>query len=79
MPCGRRRAARRLPGRAFPAALRAWRGSRKNRLPACSPRTATVTARTDATMYKLARESFLTAVLGHAATQRQAEGIADAG
>jgi len=30
-------------------------------------------------MYKLARESFLTAVLGHAATQRQAEGIADAG
>jgi len=42
------------------------------------PRTATVTARTSATVYRLAREPFLTAVLGHAATQRQAEGIADA-
>jgi MFS family permease len=42
------------------------------------PRTATVTARTDATVYRLAREPFLTAVLGHAATQRQAHGIADA-
>ena len=42
------------------------------------PRTATVTAHTDATVYKLAREPFLTAVLGHAATQRQALDIADA-
>jgi hypothetical protein len=42
------------------------------------PRTATVTARTNATVYRLAREPFLTAVLGHAATQRQADGIADA-
>ena len=42
------------------------------------PRTATVTAHTDATVYKLAREPFLTAVLGHAATQRQAHGIAEA-
>ncbi len=42
------------------------------------PRTATVTARTNATVYRLGREQFLTAVLGHAATQRQAEGIADA-
>jgi hypothetical protein len=42
------------------------------------PRTATVTAHSDATVYKLAREPFLTAVLGHAATQRQARGIADA-
>jgi hypothetical protein len=42
------------------------------------PRTATVTAHTDATVYQLAREPFLTAVLGHAATQRQAHTIADA-
>jgi len=42
------------------------------------PRTATVTAKTDATVYRLAREPFLTAVLGHAATQQHAEGIADA-
>lgn len=42
------------------------------------PRTATVTAHSDATVYKLAREPFLTAVLGHAATQRQALGIAEA-
>ena len=42
------------------------------------PRTATVTARNDATVYKLAREPFLTAILGHAATQRQAHGIAEA-
>ncbi len=41
------------------------------------PRTATVIARTSATVYKLAREPFLTAVFGHAATQRQAEGIAE--
>ena len=42
------------------------------------PRTATVTAHSDATVYKLAREPFLTAVLGHAATQRQALDIAEA-
>jgi hypothetical protein len=42
------------------------------------PRTATVTARTDATVYELAGEPFLTAVLGHPATRRQAEGIATA-
>jgi CRP-like cAMP-binding protein len=42
------------------------------------PRTATVTAHCDATVYALGREPFLTAVLGHAATQRQARGIADA-
>ena len=42
------------------------------------PRTATVIAHTDATVYKLHREPFLTAVLGHAATQRQADRIADA-
>jgi CRP-like cAMP-binding protein len=41
------------------------------------PRTATVVAHTDATVYKLDREPFLTAVLGHAPTQRQAERIAD--
>ncbi len=42
------------------------------------PRTATVTAHADATVYKLAREPFLTAVLGHAATQREANNIAEA-
>jgi CRP-like cAMP-binding protein len=42
------------------------------------PRTATVAAHTDATVYKLGREPFLTAVLGHAATQRRAHSIADA-
>jgi hypothetical protein len=42
------------------------------------PRTATVAAHTAATVYKLAREPFLTAVLGHAPTQRQADLIADA-
>ncbi len=42
------------------------------------PRTATVIARTAATVYELSRELFLTAVLGHAATQRQAGRIADA-
>jgi len=41
------------------------------------PRTATVVAATDATVYELAREPFLTAVLGHAATQRRADVIAD--
>jgi hypothetical protein len=44
----------------------------------CSiPRTATVVAHTAATVYKLAREPFLTAVLGHAPTQRQAGLIVD--
>jgi Cyclic nucleotide-binding domain len=42
------------------------------------PRTATVIAHTDVTVYKLHRDPFLTAVLGHAATQRQADRIADA-
>jgi CRP-like cAMP-binding protein len=42
------------------------------------PRTASVTAYTDATVYALRREPFLTAVCGHAATQRQADRIADA-
>jgi len=41
------------------------------------PRTASVRAHTAATVYALNREQFLTAVLGHAATQRQAERIAD--
>jgi Cyclic nucleotide-binding domain len=41
------------------------------------PRTATVVAHTAATVYKLGREPFLTAVLGHAPTQRQAHRIAD--
>ena len=40
------------------------------------PRTATVTAHTAATVYQLDRDLFLTAVLGHAPTRRQAEGIA---
>jgi MFS family permease len=40
------------------------------------PRTATVMANTDATVYKLAREPFLTAILGHASTQRRADTIA---
>jgi CRP-like cAMP-binding protein len=42
------------------------------------PRTATITAHTDATLYRLSREPFLTAVLGHAPTRRQAGRIADA-
>jgi MFS family permease len=41
------------------------------------PRTATVTAHTPATVYELNRDPFLTAVLGHAPTQRQADRIAD--
>jgi Cyclic nucleotide-binding domain/Major Facilitator Superfamily len=40
------------------------------------PRTATVIAHTPATVYQLDRDLFLTAVLGHAPTRRQAEGIA---
>jgi MFS family permease len=42
------------------------------------PRTATVIARTAATVYELSREPFLAAVLGHAPTLRQADRIADA-
>jgi MFS family permease len=42
------------------------------------PRTASVIAHTDTTVFKLNRELFLTAVLGHAATQRQAARITDA-
>jgi cyclic nucleotide-binding protein len=42
------------------------------------PRTATVTARTAATAYRLERERFLTAILGHAPTRRQAGHLADA-
>ncbi|HKA94839.1 MAG TPA: cyclic nucleotide-binding domain-containing protein [Streptosporangiaceae bacterium] len=42
------------------------------------PRTATVTGHTAATVYALSREPFLTAVLGHAATHRHADRIADA-
>jgi len=42
------------------------------------PRTATVTARSAATVYELNRDPFLTAVLGHAPTRRQADHIADA-
>ena len=41
------------------------------------PRTATVIAHTAATVYALNSETFLTAVLGHAATRRQADRIAD--
>ena len=42
------------------------------------PRTATVIAHSAATVYELSRELFLTAVLGHAPTQRQADRIAEA-
>jgi len=42
------------------------------------PRTATVTAHSAATVYELHRDLFLTAVLGHAPTRRQADRIADA-
>ncbi len=42
------------------------------------PRTATVTARTAATVYGLRRELFLGVVAGHAATGRQADQIAAA-
>jgi CRP-like cAMP-binding protein len=41
------------------------------------PRTATVLARTPATVYRLDRDHFLTAVLGHAPTGHQARHIAD--
>jgi MFS family permease len=41
------------------------------------PRTASVIAYTAATVYRLNRDPFLTAVLGHAATQRLADRIAD--
>ncbi len=40
------------------------------------PRTATVVAHTAATVYQLDRDLFLTAVLGHAPTQRHADQIA---
>jgi hypothetical protein len=40
------------------------------------PRTATVSAHTAATVYRLDRDLFLTAVLGHAPTRRQADRIA---
>jgi MFS family permease len=40
------------------------------------PRTASVIAHTSATAYRLDREPFLTAVLGHAATQQLADRIA---
>jgi hypothetical protein len=40
------------------------------------PRTATVIARTATIVYGLSREPFLTAVLGHAATQRLADRVA---
>jgi MFS family permease len=42
------------------------------------PRTATVIAHSAATVYVLNREPFLTAILGHALTRRQADRIADA-
>jgi MFS family permease len=42
------------------------------------PRTATVIAHSAATVYELPRDLFLTAVLGHAPTQRQADRIASA-
>jgi MFS family permease len=42
------------------------------------PRTATVIAHSAATVYELNREPFLTAILGHALTRRQADRIADA-
>ena len=42
------------------------------------PRTATVVAHSAATVYELDREPFLTAVLGHAPTLRQAGRIAGA-
>jgi MFS family permease len=41
------------------------------------PRTATVTALSDGTVYELGREPFLAAVLGHAATERHASRAAD--
>lgn len=42
------------------------------------PRTATIIAHTAATVFRLDREPFLTAVLGHAPTHRQAASIAEA-
>lgn len=41
------------------------------------PRTATVIAHSATTVYQLDREPFLTAVLGHAPTQRQANRVAE--
>jgi len=42
------------------------------------PRTATVIAHTAATVYRLAREPFVTAVLGHSLTHERASRIAGA-
>jgi hypothetical protein len=42
------------------------------------PRTATVAASGPATVYRLSRETFLTAILGHAPARRQAGRLADA-
>jgi MFS family permease len=42
------------------------------------PRTATVTARTAATVYELRRDLFLTSLAGHSPTRRRADRIADA-
>jgi MFS family permease len=39
------------------------------------PRTATVTARTDVTLYGIERDEFLTAVTGHAASAQAAESV----
>jgi len=40
------------------------------------PRTATVRARTDVSLFSLDREAFLDAVLGHARSRSSAEAVA---